>query len=67
MVDCDHPQFTVVPAVVGKIQSIAAKDLRCVLKIKPTFRKRRSTLGWIAGDLHPIIVATNNRRSSGYF
>src|SRR5258708_35953299 len=63
MADGKHPQFAVIPAIIGKIQRIAAKHLRCVLKIQPTFRKRRGTLDRIAGDLHLVIVATNNQFS----
>jgi hypothetical protein len=35
MADHKHSQFAVVPAIVGEIQRIAAKDLRCALKSSP--------------------------------
>jgi hypothetical protein len=44
MADCKHPQFAVIPAIVREIQRIAAKHLRCVLKIQAAFRKRRGRL-----------------------
>jgi hypothetical protein len=40
MADSDHAQFTIVPAIIRKVERIALKDLRGILEIEPTLRKR---------------------------
>ena len=54
MTDCNHAQLAIVPAVIRKIQRVALENLRSILEIEPTLRKRYGAFRRIAGDLHPV-------------
>jgi hypothetical protein len=49
MADREDAQFAIVPAMVGEIQRIIAKNLGGILKIKPAVRKRNGALDRIVG------------------
>jgi hypothetical protein len=40
MADRDYPQFAVIPAIIRKVECVALEDLRGILEIEPTLRKR---------------------------
>jgi hypothetical protein len=54
MTGCNHAQVAIVPAVIRKIQRVALENLRSILEIEPTLRKRYGAFRRIAGDLHPV-------------
>lgn len=56
MADRKHAKFAIVPALVGKIQRVSAKNLSRIFEIKPTLRKRDGALDRIEGD-HLIICS----------